>query len=198
MNVMQVGFRIKQAIGLTGFNVKEFCEKTNRSRVTTALWISGRGGIMKHSSLEELCYDLRTCGVICNIEWLMTEAGEPPTLMTVQQAEKKQKNNLMHLHYDHNELELYLSRFNSNEYADYKDSKYYIIYFKSDLNNLPKSKIPLFFISTAQENIWGIYEGYCKTSNTCVLRTLENKLHCIKASKINCAGKIVTMISQPQ
>ena len=197
MNILEVGFRIKQAIGLTGYNVKEFCEKTERSRVTTALWISGRGGLIKDKSLEDLCGDLKKCFVSCTINWLKYEKGHSPTLLLKNPSDHSENElKLTHLNINVDNLLFYLTRYDADIYFDHNDEKFYAIACSVSLSNIDKPSSSLLLTLTENEGILGNLIGYSKNSNTLVLSTLNNEVICVDRSKIKKIGKVSMYIKK--
>lgn len=195
MNVLELGFRIKQAIGLTGYNVKEFCERTGRSRVTTALWISGRGGIIKDSSLTDLCFDLKTCSVTCNPDWLKTGNGAPPILIShLNINETKEDLNFLELNFD--EIKDIIYKLDSNKYFKYENKKYLIIGLTFPLNELAKNYNKNVCIILKNEMVVGFSQAYCNKSNTLVINSLENETRCINANEIEKIGGMVFLLNK--
>lgn len=197
MNILEVGFRIKQAIGLTGYNVKEFCEKTERSRVTTALWISGRGGLIKDKSLEDLCSDLKKCSVSCNINWLKHEKGPSPALFLKNSSEhSKKKPMLTHLNTEIDSILFYLKKYDTNIYFDHNSEDFYAIAYSRSLSIIDKPSQSLQLALTEREGILGNFIGYSKNNNTLVLSTLNNEITCIDRSKIKKIGEVSMYIKK--
>lgn len=197
MNILELGFRIKQAIGLTGYSVKEFCSRTNRSRVTTAIWIAGRGGMIKDSSLIELCMDLKKCNVLCDINWIKFGIGTAPTLIPESQIPPKITTTLNTLDINLVEVEEILKSLDNNKYFTFSNKKYIVIGAKTSLDNLSKSSNHTITILTkTHENITGLLTGFCKTTNTLVVTDFTNKLRCIATNNIDKAGYIVFLLNK--
>jgi hypothetical protein len=198
MNILKAGFRIKQAIGLTGYSVKEFCEKTERSRVTTALWIAGRGGLIKDKSLETLCNDLKKCFVYCPINWLKCGKGPSPTLFLESTSEHTEYNlKLDYLKINSDDTMFHLSKYDTGNYFECNGENFYAIASSENIANLSKMLQSLLLISSknSQENL-GFLMGYCKESSTVVLSTLDNKTLCIDASNIDKIGIVTVFIKK--
>lgn len=191
MNILEVGFRIKQGIGLTGYNVKEFCERTNRSRVTTALWIAGHGGLIKDKSLEELCSDLKKCAVSCSTRWLKYGEGTPPTLCVrepVEYSAPELRLNNLNIHVD--DLLLHLKKCDSDNYFEFNDEHFYAIATYSHLNKVKSSNAVLLLILSDQRGMIGRVGGLCTDTDTLVLFTLDNAVVCINKQDIQKIGKV--------
>lgn len=197
MNILEIGFRIKQAIGLTGYNVKDFCERTNRSRVTTAIWIAGRGGVIKESSLFELCLDLQKCNVQCDINWLKTGIGPSPTLISSATNNQNIKSTKNTLDINFNELTHVLDTLDNKHYFKFSDKKQFIIGFSISPQSLIKLLNQIVIILTMQDEcITGTLTGFCKKSSTVVITTFNNKIHCVELKDIKKSGQITLLLNQ--
>lgn len=198
MNTIEAGFRIKQAIGLTGYNVKEFCEKTNRSRVTTALWISGRGGLIKDQSLEDLCNDLKKCNVSCHLNWIKFGTDTPPTIFkknTTDESTSPLELKLLNINID--SMLGHLKKYDSDNYFDENDEKYYAIASIINKDTIERFKNNIVVILTTNKECHiGMLIGNCKTSNTVVINELTNKIYCINKDEISKLGRLVFYINK--
>lgn len=199
MNIVETGFRIKQAIGLTGYSVKDFCEKTNRSRSTTALWIAGRGGIIKDNSLDDLCIDLKKCSVYCDTYWLKHGKGSPPTLYLKSSINPKQaKLELNNLKLNLEDLCSYLEKFDDSYFFDVNNNNFYLIGEYVDTKHISSILENIFVVINNTDDIIhvGYTRGYCETTNQLVISTENKKFVCIEKSKIKQLGKVKVFIKK--
>lgn len=198
MNILEVGFRIKQSIGLTGYNVKEFCEKTERSRVTTALWISGRGGLIKDKSLEELCFDLKKCYVQCTSNWLKYGTGASPALIPTESSTYIENNSRLYkLNINVDEILLHLKKNDTDSYFEVNNQYFYAIAEVQDLIHLiKKTSNTLILLAAKNEDLIGYIEGHCSDTNTLVFRSLRGPIRCLSCPLIKKIGKVTTYINK--
>jgi hypothetical protein len=71
----KIGFRLRQAIGLTGKNVNSFAIENRRGRTKIVLLLNGKKKLEKESDISDLISDLESSGVNCDKNWLIT--GSP-------------------------------------------------------------------------------------------------------------------------
>ena len=72
-----IGFRIKQAIGMTGYSMREFSRISNISRGTLSNWMYTKKSISE-KSVHRLKSELEKLNVIIDIEWIKDSSGAPP------------------------------------------------------------------------------------------------------------------------
>lgn len=195
--IMHIGFRIKQAIGLTGYNVKEFCEHTGRSRITTTLWINSRGGVIKDQSLEELCLHLRQCGVFCCIKWLKWGTGASPQLILEKEDNvvlPPIKFETLQLNYE--QIFLLLSQLDNDYYFEYTNSKFLLIAASISPTIISKYHARPIIVHTLNEVVIGTLSHFCKKSETLIVNTFENATQCISIGHIQKMGAILFLMDK--
>lgn len=199
MDVIGAGFRIKQAIGFTGYNVKEFCEKVNRSRVTTALWITGRGGIIKENNLDDLCHDLLKCNVLCNTRWILEGKGKSPTLIGTDNKDIENNKNLtLRLNYNLDEITKLLSYLPQSNLFEVNTEERFVIALKitdTAVKSL-KSELCLIQLLNRKKFILGIIEGICKESKHLIIRQMDKSFSSIDMQQVKQIGKVILMLAK--
>ena len=195
MNVLDTGFRIKQAIGLTGYNVKEFCEKTSRSRVTTALWISGRGGLIKNKSLEDLCEDLKKCSVICSVEWLQNGLGYSPHIINTPSGKNKSITEIQNISSNLENIYSYFKNAINEKCFDFNCDEFFVVAEFNNVEELTKTQGYLIFIQGIDKRPYlGTFIDHCLLSKTIILKSFKQTHLCIPTNNIEKIGLIKTLI----
>ena len=82
-----IGLRIKQAIGLSGLSVSEFCNKVGQSRATLASWINGKNVNIKEKSIDVLCSDLAKVNIACSSDWIIQGIGSTPSIINSEKSD---------------------------------------------------------------------------------------------------------------
>ena len=194
MQIMDIGFRIKQAIGLTGYSVSVFCEKTGISRSYIGLLISGRAGFPKIDYIESIAIDLKLFNVICSANWIMNGTETSPRLSGSSESELKneipdkenqnqnQKNTI---------VENFLKKTDDSKTFDIKTTEYYMIFERKDIEDIiDQNNFKNIYIESKSNKIKGVFDilGFCSESEILILK-LKSKYICVNIKDINFSGK---------
>lgn len=195
MDIVATGFRIKQAIGLTGYNVKDFCERTHRSRVTTALWIAGRGGAIKEANMEELCVDLLSCNVVCDKDWLYSGKGPSPVLHDHDRPDSSTLDEKSFLQYFEKNMFTFTKKHKGDQIIECNTKQYYSVSIKENLEKI-KVQTNNYFSINLKKNSSHLCKliADCSESGHLVIHDFDDKIKCIPKESIHSIGKVLIYI----